>query len=92
MFASVFATWELKERSDGDGNGYPKRQYVQIGKTTTLHVNHALCTFLAVTARLPTFYEAREHMKTIFFVIFQNQDTVLQNQLQKHFTNISQMK
>ena len=65
--------------------GIAKRQYVQIGKTTTLHVNHAFCTFLAVTARLRTFYEAREHMKTIFFVIFQNQDTVLQDQLQKHF-------
>ena len=25
MFASVFATWELKERSDGDGNGYRKK-------------------------------------------------------------------
>lgn len=72
--------------------GIAKRQYVQIGETTTLHVNHAFCTFLAVTARLRTFYEARDHMKTIFFVIFQNQDTVLQNQLQKNFANILQMK
>ena len=25
MFASVFATWELKERLDGGSNGYTKK-------------------------------------------------------------------
>ena len=25
MFASVFATWELKQRRDGDSNGYGKK-------------------------------------------------------------------
>ena len=54
-------------------------QPVKIGKTTTLHVHHALFARLRHELTNFTFYRQREHMKDEFLFLFSNLDIFVQN-------------
>ena len=79
----------LATRKATAGNENGRRATGLIGKTTTLHVDHA---FLYISlqllhdynVKLPsfTYYGGREHKTTMFFSFFLDLDIVLLNQLQ----------
>ena len=47
LHSSTEASLKSLSNEDGDGNeNGKKKQWAWIGKTTTLHVHHAFCTFL----------------------------------------------